>query len=72
MIYLFLLIYILYFCTKTPQTKNNDAENIVIHEDILEKKLPAVIVVGVKKCGTGSMIEILKMPHRWLDQSIIK
>ena len=27
----------------------------------LETKLPAVIVVGVKKCGTGAMIEILKM-----------
>eukprot|EP00092_Neocalanus_flemingeri_P048781 GFUD01055809.1.p1 GENE.GFUD01055809.1~~GFUD01055809.1.p1 ORF type:complete len:125 (-),score=22.61 GFUD01055809.1:23-397(-) len=30
-------------------------------KDIPAKKLPGVIVVGVKKCGTGAMIEMLKM-----------
>ena len=27
----------------------------------VEKKLPGVIVVGVKKCGTGALIEVLRM-----------
>ena len=32
-----------------------------LQSDTLEQKLPDVIVVGVKKCGTGAMIEMLKM-----------
>ena len=36
-------------------------EAAINRSDATEKKLPGAVIIGVKKCGTGALIEMLKM-----------
>ena len=46
---------------------NENAQNLTVKAEALEdksqkmQKLPEIAVVGVKKCGTGALIEMLRM-----------
>ena len=40
---------------------NTEIEQKVEVVDSTDKKLPKGFILGVKKCGTGALIEILKM-----------
>ena len=49
--------------TPRPLTITNikEFEEAIHRSDATEKKLPGAVIIGVKKCGTGALIEMLKM-----------
>ena len=58
-LYSIILLYPKYF--SGPISSLQSLNPTSTSNETLVKKLPSVIVVGVKKCGTGAMIEILMM-----------
>ena len=63
-----MIISCLYHLTYKCETEKNkklldvrEFDGLIRNNDATEKKLPGVIIIGVKKCGTGALAEILKM-----------
>ena len=69
-LFILLLLYNIYHSfLKTVDTDSRPSRMLNITEfeaainrsDATEKKLPGAVIIGVKKCGTGALIEMLKM-----------
>ena len=41
--------------------KMEDFDRMLRSNNAQEKKLPGAVIIGVKKCGTGALMEMLKM-----------
>ena len=42
-------------------TNIENFERVLERSEAIEKKLPGAVIMGIKKCGTGALIEMLKM-----------